>query len=204
MSRQEVLSPGGTTSRERARVFAGGGLIIGILVIYMALRATGTSSNQRDLLPYQALVHTLPERDQRMYFTIREGLLAAESDRARLAHWPEPSMLVDHDVAPFSDPGFRWNAFRQGVTINYVATPHDPAVPAWLLVIQEPEPNAPPDPAPLDDEHHRLPDGTLLHIYVWTHQYGGRIAPRFIPQPQADGWTGIFGRAPNPLVRPRT
>ena len=83
------------------------------------------------------------------------------------------------------------------------ASPSDPASPAWLLVLQEPEPNMPPDPAPLDDEHHKLPDGTTMHVYVWMHQYGGRVTPGFIAQPQGQGWTQVFRVPPNPLFLPK-
>jgi hypothetical protein len=71
------------------------------------------------------------------------------------------------------------------------------------MVLQEPEPNMPPDPAPLDDEHHKLPDGTTMHVYVWMHQYGGRVTPGFIAQPQAQGWTQVFRVPPNPLFLPK-
>ena len=75
----------------------------------------------------------------------------------------------------------------------------DPAKPAWLLEIQEPEPGTAPDPAPNDEEHHRLPDGTTLHVYVWTHRLGGQLTPDFVPQPQNTGWVEVFEQVPNPV-----
>jgi hypothetical protein len=56
----------------------------------------------------------------------------------------------------------------------------------------------PPDPAPLDEEHHRLPDGTMLHTYIWTHRFGGQIQVGFIRQPQNSGWTEVFSTPPDP------
>ena len=65
------------------------------------------------------------------------------------------------------------------------------------------EPGLPPDPAPNDEEHHRLPDGTMLHIYVWMHRYGGDVPVGFVRQPQASGWTQVFSAVPNPVFYKR-
>jgi hypothetical protein len=209
MSTQEVRSPGrtATSRRERAGVLALAGLVIGGLAFYLALHVYGNSrDSQKNLLPYQVLARTLPDSEQQTFAAIRRGLLDAEAERSRLSRWPEPSLLADRGVAPFVDHGdaaLRWQQFHAGKTVNYLGVPADPSSPAWLLVIQEPEPNMPPDPAPLDDEHHRLPDGTTMHVYVWMHQYGGRVTPGFVPQPQAQGWTEVFSVPPNPLFLPK-
>jgi hypothetical protein len=208
MSVQEVRSASARTvvAGERTRILVLAGLIVGGIALYVIFRPVDDVTNgTKNLLPYQVLVRTLPESDQNIFRAIRQGLLAAESERARLARWPEPSILALSGVAPFSDEQrFHWQRFSQGVTINYLASPTDPSALAWMLTIQEPEPNAPPDPAPNDDEHHRLPDGTTLHIYVWMHRYGGNVTPDFVAQPQASGWTQVFSVPPNPLfpVRP--
>ena len=73
----------------------------------------------------------------------------------------------------------------------------------WLT-IQEPEPGALPDPSPNDDEHHRLPDGTTLHIYVWMHRYGGQVPAAFVPLPQNSGWIEVFSAPPNPVAPRRS
>lgn len=208
MTRQEVLSPAQKGSgRERASILLLAGLIVGGLGIYLALRVPGSSRDtQKDLLPYQVLARTLPESEQRTFAALRRGLLEAEAERGRSARWPEPSWLASQGIAPFAavdGPTLKWQQFQTGKTVDYLAVPSDPASPAWLLVFQEPEPNMPPDPAPLDDEHHKLPEGTTIHVYVWMHQYGGRVAPAFIPQPQAQGWTQVFRVPPNPLFMPK-
>lgn len=209
MSPQEVQSPGrlGSSRVERAGVLTLAALIVGGIGFYLALRASGDrSGTQKNLLPYQVLVRTLPDSDQRVFLALRQGLLDIEAERSRESRWPEPSLLAGRGLAPFADTegaGFRWQRFQAGATINYLGLPADASSPAWLLAVQEPEPNTPPDPAPLDDEHHRLPDGTTLHIYVWTHQYGGRVPPRFFPQPQTEGWTQVFSALPNPLFLPK-
>jgi hypothetical protein len=206
MNRQEVRSPGQSGSgRERTSILLLGALIVGGIGIYLALRVSGSGSDtQKDLLPYQVLARTLPDAEQQTFGAIRRGLADAEAERGRTAQWPEPSALASRGITPFaSEAGsLRWERFQQGKTVNYLGVPSDPASPAWLLVVQEPEPNMPPDPAPLDDEHHKLPDGTTMHVYVWMHQYGGRVTPAFTAQPQTQGWTQVFRVPPNPRFLP--
>ena len=204
MSPVEVRSPGkgATASRERGRVLVLAGLIAGALGVYLAFgRSSGSEDTQRNLLPYQALARTLPTQEQQVYAGIRQALASLESERSRLSRWPGVSTLTAAG-GPALAPGtsFSWQQFQERATVNYLGVPADPASPAWLLVIQEPEPNTPPDPAPLDDEHHRLPNGTTLHIYIWTHRYGGRVPVQFVPQPQTEGWTEIFNVPPNPVL----
>jgi hypothetical protein len=207
MSRQEVVSPGRSGSgRERASILLLAALIVGGIGIYLALRVSGSGTDtQKDLLPYQVLARALPDAEQQTFAAIRRGLGDAEAERARLARWPEPSALASRGIPPFAGDAnsLRWQQFQQGKTVDYLGIPSDPASPAWLLVLQEPEPNMPPDPAPLDDEHHKLPDGTTMHVYVWMHQYGGRVTPGFIAQPQSQGWTQVFRVPPNPLFLPK-
>jgi Family of unknown function (DUF6162) len=207
MSRQEVVSPGRSGSgRERASILLLAALIVGGIGIYLALRVSGSGTDtQRDLLPYQVLARTLPDAEQETFGAIRRGLGDAEAERGRLGKWPEPPALASRGIPPFAGDArsLRWQQFQQGKTVDYLGIPSDPASPAWLLVLQEPEPNMPPDPAPLDDEHHKLPDGTTMHVYVWMHQYGGRVTPGFIGQPQSQGWTQVFRVPPNPLFLPK-
>jgi hypothetical protein len=207
MNRQEVRSPGRSGSgRERTSILLLAALIVGGIGIYLALRVSGNGTDtQKDLLPYQVLARTLPDGEQQMFAAIRRGLPDAEAERSRLARWPDPSALAGRGIAPFAGETtpLRWQQFQQGKTVDYLGIPSDPASPAWLLVLQEPEPNMPPDPAPLDDEHHRLSDGTTMHVYVWMHQYGGRVTPAFIAQPQSQGWTQVFRVPPNPLFLPK-
>jgi hypothetical protein len=208
MSAQEVRSPGARTgSHERTSILTIAALVVGAVGLYLGLRAFGGSdSAERNLLPYQSLARTLTQSEQQMYTAIRRGLTDVENERARTSRWPEPLVLAANGVPPFSTAatdGIAWQRFQRGATVNYFGQPSEPSAPAWLLMIQEPEPNAPPDPAPLDDEHHRLPDGTTLHIYVWMHRYGGRVTAAFVPQPQGDGWTEVFTTPPNPVYSAR-
>jgi hypothetical protein len=196
MTTRVVASSGGSKDgrRERTGVFAVGGLIVTILLVYLAFNAKRSQDDSsRGLLPYQALASSLPEADQQQFRAVRESLTAAESIRARTKRWPEVMAFT------LPGPGYRWTRLERGVVINYLGTPDDAAQPAWLLEIQEPEPGMAPDPAPNDEEHHRLPDGTTLHVYVWTHRLGGQVASDFVAQPQNTGWVEVFSQVPNPV-----
>ena len=180
--------------RERAGVFALAGIIVTVIVVYLALNGSrGDNDSSRGLLPYQALASTLPESDQQQYRAMREALLAAEAERARISRWPDVSTLN------LRNPGYEWTRFDRGVVTNYLGRPRDASQPAWLIEIQEPEPGTAPDPAPNDDEHHRLPDGTTLHVYLWMHRFGGQVPAGLVPQPQNTGWTELFTTVPNPV-----
>ncbi len=188
---------------ERLGVLAVGAGIVSIVAVYLALNATSSRDTTKDLLPYQTLAAQLPDADGQMFRTVREGLLAAEADRARTGTWPEPDALAGRGVAPFASDGggaaYQWTRLQQGAIIDYFGRPRDPSAPAWLLEIQEPEPGMRPDTAPPDEEHHKLPDGTMVHTYVWMHRLGGQIEPAFVRQPQSSGWTEVFSTPPNPV-----
>ena len=205
MATQIVPSDAGSTSRgwkERGLVLVTAAGIVSVIAVYVVLNGRNAGDRAGTLLPYQVLSRDLPEPDQQMFRSLRQALLVAEGDRARTGAWPLPSALVRQGVAPFAasaeSAAYEWSRREQGAIINYVGQPRDPAQPAWLLEIQEPEPGMPPDPAPLDEEHHRLPDGTMLHTYVWTHRFGGQIQVGFIRQPQNSGWTEVFSTPPDP------
>lgn len=190
------------SSRERLGVIALGLTIVGAIAVYAVLNSRGTPDSTRNLLPYQSLAQSLPEADQMVYRAIRQGLLEAEGDRIKSAAWPSPAALASRGVAPFAPgtgPTYKWSLLQQSSIINYFGQPDDGSAPAWLIEIQEPEPGMLPDTAPPDDEHHRLPDGTMLHTYVWMHRLGGQVPVGFVRQPQTVGWTAVFTTAPNPV-----
>ena len=51
-----------------------------------------------------------------------------------------------------------------------------------------------------DEEHHRLKDGTVLHVSIWIHRFGGQVAPDFFIKPETAGWTQLLIAPLNPLV----
>ena len=178
-------------------------VVIGVWMVLAADSATfrdgGTAA--RHLLPFQALIQDRPPLEQRMFRELQEGLLEAESKRASGGSWPTPSALAADGIPPFaSDPTARaglydWRVTINGAVVNYLGVPRRAGAPAWLILVQEPEPGAPPDPAREDEEHHRLLDGEVLHVSTWIRADGH--APRgTIRSPQAEGWTQLYAVGP--------
>ena len=129
--------------------------------------------SQYGLLPYQQLIRDAPPNEQRLFRELREGLVEAERIRAQTGRWPDVAALEAQGIPPFArDPtqkiAYTWTSVRQDWATNYLGVPSDRSQPAWVLVILEPEPGMPPDPAPNDETHHRLTDGTTLHVSIWN------------------------------------
>jgi hypothetical protein len=121
-----------------------------------------------------------------MFADLTKQMVAVEGMRAAEGRWPDGARLT-------SLQGLTWTGSREGYFLNYLATPSgDASAAAWLLVLQEPDPQAPVDPAPNDETHHRLPDGTVLHVSIWTHRFGGQIDRKFVRQPERSGWTQVL------------
>jgi hypothetical protein len=187
-------------ARERFTILALAGLVVTIVGGYLMLRssvigdATGAS-----LTPYQMLVQNLVSPEQLMFGRLQQGVSEAEAVRAQTGRWPEPAsfgalpaVLPDGDES-LPSPAYTWSRAQVGFVVNYLALPsNDDAAAAWLLRIQEPDPNTPLDVAPNDEVHHRLPDGTVLHVTVWTHRFGGRLSRAFVLQPELTGWTQLL------------
>ena len=193
MTRTSIVGSG---SRERFSVIGLAALIVVSVAVYLVLKSSVLETTATGhLLPYQALVRTLPSTDQSMFEQLQQRVLEIEGVKARTGHWPEAEALVPQ-------PPYRWVYSRERFVLNYLAAPSEEVSDAaWLVVIQEPDPQAPVDRAPNDETHHRLPDGTVLHVTVWTHRFGGQMKPAFVRQPESSGWTQII-RAPIPPTPP--
>jgi hypothetical protein len=190
---------------ETLNVLKASGAIVLLVAVYLFRPAMFGGADERaasrpaDLLPFQRLASDAPGTDQRMFRELQEGLLEAERTRAATGRWPEAAALASEGIPPFAaDPTrkaatYRWSTLVQGTTVNYAGIPAAASAPAWLLVILEPDAGAPPDPAPNDETHHRLPDGTTLHVSIWqvpenTRQTGFSAVTR----PQNEGWVQLL------------
>jgi hypothetical protein len=185
---------------ESLNVIKAAAAIVMIVAAYMFRPTFGsgdltTGTPVAGLLPYQRLIRDAQPADQRIFRELQEGLLEAERIRAQTGHWPDVTTLAAEGVPPFApDPtqkvAYTWTSVRQDWATNYLGVPSDTSQLAWVLVILEPEPGAPADPAPNDETHHRLPDGTTLHVSIWNlkeeRRRSGFAALRL---PQNDGWT---------------
>jgi hypothetical protein len=180
--------------------------VIAALVVAYVFRPSfdGQSPNLQSrqspigLLPYQALTRDAPAGEQRIFRELQEGLLEAERIRGETGRWPDVKALADNGIPPFaSDPTqktpYAWTSVRQDWATNYLGIPADSAGTAWVLVILEPEPGAPADPAPNDETHHRLPDGTTLHVSIWNMpEAKRRTGFAALRLPQNEGWTNML------------
>jgi hypothetical protein len=178
-------------------------IVIGVWMVLATDSATfrdaGTSKH---LLPFQVLIEDRPPIEQRMFRELQEGLLEAETRRADRGTWPAVSSLAGDGIPPFAlDPTARggpyeWHLTTSGTFVNYLGLPQQSGAPAWLVLVQEPVPGAPPDPAVEDEEHHRLITGDMLHVSTWVRA-DARVATRIIRSPQAEGWTQLYAVGPS-------
>jgi hypothetical protein len=207
----------------------------------------GGGGEARDLMPYQRLFRTLGGDDQRLFRELQEGLLEAENARSSTRRWPAPAALAEQGIPPFADAAgrggrrsYRWQLRQEGPVVNYLGIPADRRDPELLLLVQEPDPQAPaaapfarpPAGAPsqggqpgalapplpaaqaTDEAHHRLADGTLLHVSIWRRETrtapaaGAASAPAgaadfgretgVIAEPYARGWIQLLVGASRP------
>lgn len=139
----------------------------------------------------------LSQADQLRYRLVREGVLEAENRRSGPRDWPEPSVLAGEGVPPFDAPDLRWSRRQHGIYVNYLGVPLTGQGTRWLLLFIEPEPTAfeakAPPPA-VDEEHHTLPDGTALHVTVWTTASQGPEPTEVLAFPVSEGWVQRVGR----------
>ncbi|MFO0759953.1 MAG: hypothetical protein U0359_25940 [Byssovorax sp.] len=123
--------------------------------------------------PFERRFADLDSEEQRIYRALGEGITEAEGRRSQAGAWPTIEQLAAEGIPPFSpDPIDRsrttWAMIHRGTFTNYLGTP-DPASgrPSWIVMITEPDPGTPVDPSAIVDEvHHRLRDGTMIHVVI--------------------------------------
>jgi hypothetical protein len=125
--------------------------------------------------PFERRFQDLPPADQRLFRALQEGVVEAERVRSTTGRWPGVEDLARAGVPPFArDPldvaGFAWQLVQTGAKVDYIGTPRaGSGREAFFAVIVEPDPGDPVDPlAPVDETHHRLADGRIVHVTVWT------------------------------------
>ena len=154
---------------------------------------------QRNLLPYQAVIQSRPADEQLLFRELQVALIEAETARSTSGAWPEPDAMAADGIEPFAaNPAvkrttYRWRLLHNGLFINYVGIPADASAPAWLLLVQEPDPSGQPEPFVDDEDHDRLLDGSILHVSIWNHLQGGKLTAAGVSRaPQAEGWTQLY------------
>ena len=163
----------------------------------------GAAPQRKNLLPFQALIQDRSEDEQRMFRTLQVALIEAQNARSVTGRWPDVKAMADDGIEPFAiDPtnkgsNYSWRMLRNGLSTNYLGLPDRAAAPAWLLMVQEPDPSAPMEAFQNDEEHARLVDGTLLHVSIWQHARGASVPAAPVRVPQAEGWTQLFAVGPS-------
>jgi hypothetical protein len=200
----ELLS----TRQELVYIVRAGVVIVLGVWLYLASSLGEATATRKNLLPYQTVIQSRPEVDQRMFRELQEALLEAERSRSADRSWPEPATLAEQGIPPFAaDPTaraarFRWQLLKSGTLVNYLGVPDRAGVPAWLLLIQEPDPGVPPDQNFEDEEHSRLLDGTMLHVSTWSYADGIHAPGKLVRLPQVEGWTQIYAIGPGRAAKP--
>ena len=152
-------------------------LLVALAVFGVGTLVTRFKSQPAEPAPsWQKPVSELTAEQQRFYRVLREQLGAAERERGATKSWPAPAGI-------FPDG---WVQRRQGMYVNYLGEREGLR---WLLLFIEPDPRAPREaPPPEDDEHHTLSDGTALHVTVWTQALNEPATERVTAFPAAEGW----------------
>jgi hypothetical protein len=206
----DVLPP--SASGEGRLVFqAIGAIVFGALLI-VGLHTNNDGARPADLLPFQMLFRDAAPTVQRTFREMQEGLTEAETMRAASKQWPSVGTLAAQGIPPFAPPSsdYGWRLFHDGLYVGYVGAPAAGSAasstaavaPAFLALIQEPAPgyseNLAPGTPP-DETHHRLGDGTLLHVTLWFRADGAvPDGDSGLTQPFAAGWTQVLVGAQRP------
>jgi hypothetical protein len=148
-------------------------------------------------LPSQVLFRDLPSGEQRIFREMQEGAGEALARRATADEWPSVEALAAEGIPPFAadlldKSHLSWTIRHDGLLWQYVGVPSETTTnPAFLISIQEPDPQTGEKPAPgvVDEEHQLLPDGRLLHVTHWVGRASARPGP--ILDPALQGWKQI-------------
>jgi hypothetical protein len=184
--------------------------------LYLAISPFAFSnggSTRQNLWPYQSLIQDRPSDEQRMFRELQVGLIEAETMRSTDGEWPAIAKLTAEGIEPFAPnpalkgSSYTWRLIRDGRFINYVGVPATaPAppprratgvagAPAWLVLVQEPDPAAP-EPFIDDEDHDRLVDGSVLHVSIWNRPEGASLATNVLRAPQVEGWIQLYAAPP--------
>ncbi len=183
----EIRGP--SRSAEALAVLRTGGLVLLLAALWSGRAAMVRASKpESDLAPFQVLFRNLGASEQRSFRSIQEGITEAENVRGNGRSWPTPQQLAEEGVPPFAP------------VVNYLGRSSKADEPAFLVLIQEPEPGFPGDPpdTPVDEIHHRLRNGMLLHVSVWMSDVDPGADVGLVSRPYEGGWRQIIVGAQTP------
>lgn len=192
----EARSP--STKKETALVVGVAIVVLGAGLALAPGPARGPEAQgPAELLPYQRLFSTLPPDEQLRYRELLEGVVEAENLRAESGAWPKVEVLAEAGVPPFSpNPihpvALRWVHRGKAPVYNYLGAAQDGA--AWLVLLQESGDRLGkevPTLADLDEQHHLLGNGEIIHFSVWRRDSAPN-REELIILPMTEGWTQIL------------
>jgi len=201
----EVAPP--SRSGENGIVLRGAIAIALAMLFVISKRQRESAAGELPLLPFQQRFADLPAPLQRDDRELREGFLEAARRRTAPGAWPTPARLAEDGVPPFANDGVDgrvrdWQIVQEGRLVLYFGFPCDGvARPALLLQVVESAPGdvESQDPAtPIDEEHQRLADRTLVHVTTWFRDPSASAnasAGDGSFRPEMAGWTQMVGRA---------
>lgn len=175
------------------------------MLFVISARRRATAVGELPLMQFQRRFADLPAPLQRDDRELREGFLEAARARIKDGQWPEPEKLAADGVPPFANDGVDgkvrdWQLVQERRLSLYFGFARDGVErPALLLQVIESAPGdlESRDPnTPIDEEHQRLADGTLVHVTTWYRDANAAAAGgdgSF--RPEMAGWTQMVGRA---------
>jgi hypothetical protein len=159
---------------------------------------------EASVLPFERRFQDLGPGEQRIFRLLQEGVLEAEAIRSRSGAWPGVEQLAAEGVPPFTaDPldrgGYTWRLLVKERMANYLGTPRvGTGLKSFLVILSEPETNAVDALTPVDEQHHRLDSGMLIHVGFWI---GPGLDDPTRPVDYAnpdDGWMRVVTGASRP------
>lgn len=199
----QVRSPSLRRETGRFLLWSAAVLTVCAGAIAFRVRASGPTKTTPERLPYQQHFSVLDDANQRRFLELREGILEIENIRGSTGRWPSIETLRAQALPPVvsglpdASP-LTWEMREHGDYVNYTALPQDNLGQQWLILFIEPPkgllkaPNEP--PAPVDEEHHTLSDGTALHVTVWARDASSGALQGVLPTPAMDNFTQYLGR----------
>lgn len=150
------------------------------------------------LTSWQVLFRRQPEEVQRVTRELLSGFEEAALLRTPAGEWPSVERLAADLIPPFTPvpgrtPDYAWEHRRRATYVNYVGLPAAASPrPAFLLFIQEPDPEMRnlPHPGPLDEFHRKQADGAVLHVSVWFRPEAP-VSNDVIWMPEREGWRQV-------------
>jgi hypothetical protein len=169
-----------------------GTVLLAIVSLLVGSALGGAPEAAQVVAPYQRLFRDEPAPLQRTYRDLLSGLEDALRLRGPKGEWPSVQILREELVPPFAgaDPDYRWELRQKAAVLNYLGIPAPGSgKPVFLLLVQQGIPH--PGTAALDEFHRKGPDGSLLHVGVWTHP-NPEVDRGVIFVPEREGWTEII------------